>query len=399
YYEVLTADAKGELGHNPHGFNLDEVLSQPDGSMWDAMATAVGARLQELLFATTTETNDDTSFGADLIDEAERIHEDPRRAPHVFVFVRRTPRSDEELARLARLHPRHPHLPTSIDPWDEANWRWSNPALDQFKSRDAMRRQALEAKASARKANGFLQFQLNQRVQQVSRWISLDLWDANAGELLATPDWWLPKLEGSKCWAGLDLSSKLDLTAWALLFPGGQVLWRFWCPESVLPVLDEHTGGKFSQWCGDGWVTLTDGDTIDYDAVYADVETDHGRYAIARVVYDKWSGEPVRQEIAKRTDLELVESGTTFERMTAPMRELERRLTARQLGHGGNPVARWMAENVEAKQPADDPERIRPVKPDRGKTGKRIDGIPALLFALSAQLRESDQAEDFAVMA
>jgi phage terminase large subunit-like protein len=394
YYEIITADADGELGHNPHGFCLDEVLSQRDGSLWAALTTAVGARLQELLFAITTETNDSASFGADLIDEAEQIQADPARAPHVFAYVRKMPRSQEELDRLRKTFPHHPDLPVSLDPWDEANWKWPNPALGEFKSLDAMRRQALDAKTDPTKANSFAQFSLNQRVQQASRWITMDLWDANTGEIAATPDWIVPKLEGRKCWAGLDLSSKLDLTAWALIFADGSVIWRFWAPEAVIPALDEHTDGKFSQWVAAGWVTATDGDVIDYETVYADIEEDHARYAIVDVTYDRWSGEPVRQEVQARTGLEMVESGTTFDKMTAPMNELKRLLIGRELATFGNPVARWMADNLEAKSPRDDPDRVRPVKPNRHKSGLRIDGMLAIIFAVDGRLAEAARDAD-----
>lgn len=386
HYEILTADAKGELGHNPHCFNLDEVLSQPDGSMWETMTTAAGARLHELCYATTTETNEAGSFGADMIDEAERIQEDPARAPHVFAFVRKMPRSEDELARLRRLFPGHPDLPVSLDPWDETNWKWPNPALDQFKSRESMRRQALEARSEPQKENGFRQFQLNQRVQQVTRYVPMDLWQENVGEVAPDPDWLLPRLEGKQCWAGLDLSSKFDLTAWCLLFSDGWALWRFWVPESVVPTLDKHTDGRFGQWVADGWVTATDGEVIDYESVYADIEADNDRFAITDVTYDRWSGEPARQEIEDRTGLDMIESGTTFERMTQPMNEFMRMLKARELRHGGNPVARWMADNLEAKRPRDDPDRVRPVKPERMKSGKRIDGMPALFFAIDGRM-------------
>ncbi|NOK24252.1 hypothetical protein HMI50_45570 [Corallococcus carmarthensis] len=69
------------------------------------------------------------------------------------------------------------------------------------------------------------------------------------------------------------------------------------------------------------------------------------------------------------------------------MAELMRALKGRELAHFGNPVAWWMADNLECKSPRDDPDRIRPVKPARDKTGKRIDGIPALLFAIDGGLR------------
>ncbi|MGW4030758.1 terminase large subunit [Streptomyces sp. NPDC004838] len=387
YYEVIPADADTELGHNPHAFILDEVLSQPDDSLWKAMRTAAGARTQSLMLAITTETNDQVSFGAAFIDEADRVLEKPQRAPHHFVFVRKAPRTQDELDRLHRLFPGRPDLPVSLDPWDEANWDWPNPALGTFLSIQSLREEAEEARSNHKAENGFRQFRLNQRVSQVTRWIPMDLWDLNAREIAPTPGWIAGRLEGQRCWAGLDLSSKLDLTAWCLVFPTGEILWRLWAPESVADLLDEHTDGKFSEWAADGWITLTDGDTIDYDTIYDDIETDHQLFRIVDVTYDKWCGEPVRQEIVKRTRLKMVESDTTYTRMTPPMAELMRALKARELAHFGNPVAWWMADTIEAKSPRDDPDRTRPVKPDRSKTGKRIDGLVALLLAADGQLR------------
>ncbi|MFC4333873.1 terminase large subunit [Salininema proteolyticum] len=389
-FEVISADADAQLGHNPHGFYLDEVLSQPDGSLWTAMRTAVGARAQPLLICMTTETNEPVSFGADMIDEAERIVEDPARAPHAFAFVRKMPRAQDELDRLARLHADHPDLPVSLDVWDEANWKWANPALDDFLSRNALREEALEARNDRKKENSFRQFRANQRVQTATRYISLDLWDSNIGELALNPAWMLPRLEGRKCWAGLDLSSKLDMTAWCCLFEDGALWWRYWAPESVIPLLNDPTGGAFEQWCDDGWITVTDGDTIDYEQVYDDIETDCNTFAIEQCIYDFWSGEPVRQAVVERTGLDMVESKTTYDRMTEPMKELTRLLKVREFRHFGNPVSRWMADNLEGKTPRDDPDRIRPVKPDRERSGKRIDGMPALLFAIDGRQRAED---------
>ncbi|MBB4987484.1 terminase large subunit [Streptomyces nymphaeiformis] len=387
HYEVIPADADNELGHSPHCFILDEVLSQPDDSLWQAMRTGTGARTQPLMLAITTETSQQYSFGAEFIDEADRVLEDPARAPHHFVFVRKTPRTPDELERLHRLFPGRPDLPVSLDWTDEANWRWANPALGSFLSIQSLREEAKEAVGDRKALHAFLQFRLNQRVSEVSRWIAMDLWDMNARELAPNPGWIAGRLEGQRCWGGLDLSSKLDLTAWALYFPGGEIVWRFWAPQSVAPILDKFTDGKFSEWAEDGWVTLTDGDTIDYDTIYDDIETDHNLYKIIDATYDKWCGEPVRQAITKRTRLKMVESDTTFTRMTPPMNEFMRGLKAREYAHFGNPVARWMADNLECKSPRDDPDRVRPVKPSRDKTGKRIDGMPALFFAIDGGLR------------
>lgn len=364
-YQVIAADAAGALGSNPSGVAADEILAWRNRSMWDAMRTGMGsgARRQPLMVAATTAGNDPSGFAAAMHKEMQRVQDDPARQPHVFAFLRNTPKN--------------------ADPFDEANWYHANPALGDFLSLAGMREAALEAKSDPGSENAFRQFRLNQWVQQTTRYIPLHLWDANAGDDPVDAE----ALAGHRCWAGLDLSSKLDMTAWCLLFGDGSILWRFWCPESVAPKLDEATGGAFTGWVRDGLVQLTDGDAIDYDAIYADIDADHRRYRIAEVSYDRWCGEPVRQEIVKRTGLELHEAGTTYSHMTSPMTELLRLLTETELHHGGHAVARWHADSIEAKSPADDPDRIRPVKPIRDASGKRIDGMIALLLAIDARMR------------
>jgi phage terminase small subunit len=49
YYEVITADALGELGHNPHGFVPRRGAVPGRRSLFNAMRTAMGTRTQPLM--------------------------------------------------------------------------------------------------------------------------------------------------------------------------------------------------------------------------------------------------------------------------------------------------------------------------------------------------------------
>ncbi len=393
HYEIITADAKGELGHNPHGFNLDEVLSQPDGSLWEAMTTARGARLQELMFATTTETNEQVSFGGSLIDEAERIIEDPARAPHVFSFVRKLPRDEAGLDQLRRMYPGHPDLPVDCDPFNEANWKWANPALDDFLSREALRRDALEAKNEPAKENGFRQFRMNQRTSQANRWMPMHVYDDACGELWIKPDQRRGELAGRRAFFGLDLSARFDLTAWCLLFPGEQadLLWRFWCPESAVSGLNAATNDAADRWVTDGWLTVTEGDVIDYDRVYTDIGMDAADFNLVAGDGDEWSSFPVIQEIARRTSLDVDETmvvyKSTYDRMSPGMTDLMAMIREQTVAHHGNPVARWCFDNVEVRRAPYNPDVMRPNKPARLPGGKRIDAVPAAVMAINASRR------------
>ncbi|WP_432845988.1 terminase large subunit [Amycolatopsis sp. CA-161197] len=395
HYEILTADAEGELGHNPHAFNLDEVLSQPNGDMWEAMTTAAGARLQELNFATTTETNDPSSFGADLIDEAEKTQEDPARAPHVFAFVRKLPNSQDELDRLHATFPGHPHLPVNLDPFDERNWKWPNPALDQFKSRAAMHRQKLDAQNDPAKENSFRQFQTNQRVQQKFRWMPMHLYGASGGDsndIWLRPDYHRERLLGKPAWGGFDLAATSDLTAWCTLIPEDgwiHALWRFWLPEAALRELDKKNDDKFSRWVKQGWIVATPGTVLDYEQVYGDIAEEARDFDLLAVDADKWSSAPVIQRIEQDTGMWEIEAyANDFSSMSLGMKELMALVTTSRLLHHGNPVAEFCFDSVEARKAPYNPDLLRPDKPDRGKTGKRIDGVAAAIMACNAKLRE-----------
>lgn len=374
YFEVITADAEGELGHNPHGSYIDEVLSQADAGLYNSLRTAMGTRHQPMMVMITTETNDPSGFGAKEIDEAERIQEQPHRAAHVFAYCRKAPKTDDELEQLRRRFAGHPDLPVSVDPWDERNWKWPNPALGSFKRLSSMREEAIEAKNDPTKENSFKQFQLNQRVQGTTRWMPLHLWDRCGGLVVEE------RLKGRRCVAGLDLASTTDLAAWVLLFPpdgGGQfeVLWRFWTPEAQVKFLASHTGGQAAVWVREGLLRATEGDWIDYEgAIHPQIERDAGDFRIVQVGYDQKEATATAQ-FMQRLGLE-VEPVTQGYGLSSGLKEIMRQVKAEGLNHGGHPVARWNADSAEVRQ--DDLERIRLVKPVRGTSGKRIDGMAAL---------------------
>jgi phage terminase large subunit-like protein len=80
--------------------------------------------------------------------------------------------------------------------------------------------------------------------------------------------------------------------------------------------------------------------------------------------------------------MEVFGMGQGFLSMAAPMREFERRLLAKKINHGGNPILRWMADNVAVRQdPAGN------LKVDKATSQGKVDGIVALVMALDRCVR------------
>ena len=72
--------------------------------------------------------------------------------------------------------------------------------------------------------------------------------------------------------------------------------------------------------------------------------------------------------------------------MSAPTKETERLILARQLRHGGNPVLSWMCSNMSCETDA-----AGNTKPSKSKSTERIDGIVALIMAVGrASLNDGD---------
>lgn len=87
------------------------------------------------------------------------------------------------------------------------------------------------------------------------------------------------------------------------------------------------------------------------------------------------------QELAG-AGLTMVQFGQGFASMASPTKELLRLALERKLAHGGQPVLRWMADNMTVEMDA-----AGNVKPSKKKSREKIDGMVALIMGLDRALR------------
>lgn len=362
FYQVVASDAGGSLGTNPHGILFDEVITQPSRELWDDLKTGMGTRTQPLMLAITTAGNDPSSMAFEEHLHSERVAADQSVDPSRFVYMRNTP--------------------DNLDPWDEDNWSHAMPALGDFFRLEVVRAEAAEAKTSPRKMNTFFQFRLNRWVRQVVRWIDLGLWDENAGMVIES------ELEGQECFAGLDLASTADFCALALFFPGEEedhLITRFWLPEGALD-RRSHMGDLIRAWADEGFLKLTPGDVIDQDVILADVSALADRFRIVTAGYDRWNA----SQLIRNLDdggIECNGIAQTTTELNASSREFERLLGVKRLRHGGQPVLRWMVDNVTVFQ-----DSVENIKPDKKKSSEKIDGVVATVMAIHEYMDDAAAA-------
>jgi phage terminase large subunit-like protein len=160
-------------------------------------------------------------------------------------------------------------------------------------------------------------------------------------------------------------------------------VWRFWLPEAALGQLEQATGGQAAGWAHDGWLTITQGNVLDYQAIRLQLAAEAARWEIRELGYDPWNAtEFVEQRLGEADGFRVVPVRQGFASLSPPSKELERMVLAHQLQHGGNPVARWCMDNVVVKRdPAGN------IEPDKLRSGEKIDGVVALITRLDRAIR------------
>lgn len=352
FYRVLSADAFTKHGLNAHGVVIDELHAQPNRELWDVLATSMGARRQPLLVAITTAGYDRTSICWEQHEHARRVLHTPHADPEQFAFIAAADEGDDW---------------TRPDTWQKANPSYGITVSEEYLASEC--RRALAAPAYQ---NTFRRLYLNQWTQQADRWMPMAEWDQCGGEL--------PDLTGRTCWGGLDLASTTDIAALVLAFPSDQeplyLLSFFWIPADNMVERERRDGVPYSVWVRQGLVEATPGNVIDYAYIRRRINQLAQQYNIQEIAFDPWNATQLAIEL-QSDGVEMVQMRQGFASMSGPSKELLRLVLARGLAHGGNPVLRWMADNVSAKQDA-----AGNVKPDKATSTGRIDGIVAAIMAI-----------------
>jgi phage terminase large subunit-like protein len=203
----------------------------------------------------------------------------------------------------------------------------------------------------------------------------------------------LEALKGRPFYLGLDLSTAIDITAYSLCFPpisAGErfrFAWRFFIPEDGLIDRERRDRVPYTYWRDQGLIITTPGDVVDYDLVKQELDKDLAAFPLSEFGFDPWHGQEVSNHYSK-AGIQMVEIRQTYSGMSAYTATFEKKVLAGEIEHDGNPVMRWMLSNTEVK--SDRQGNIMPMKPRRGASGKRIDGVVAAIMALGRAVVAQD---------
>ena len=363
-YAALTAEAKTKMGLNPSFVVYDELGQASSRALYDAMDSAMGARKEPLLLVISTQAADDFAPLSQLIDYGERINrkeiEDP--AFHLTLYA----------------------APADADPWKAAAWRAANPALDDFRSLEDVKRLAKQAQRMPAQENSFRNLILNQRVAAEARFLEPRIWKLNGGK---------PEIpEGARVYAGLDLGSTRDLSALVLVYEddGGafHVKPYCWIPGDPIEAGDRD-GAPYAAWIKTGHLAAI-GNSTDPRVIALKIAELNGNNRFTGLAFDRWRVAEIKRELdAIGCSVPLIEHGQGFKDMSPAVNVLEHLVVECKLRHGNHPVLAYCAANAVVTT---DPARNR--KLDKSKSNGRIDALVALTMALSAATLKAQKPID-----
>ena len=364
-FQPLGRDHDSEDGSNPSCAIIDEYHAHKTSELLEVMESGMGSRDNPLLLIITTAGFNIESPCYNYRQSVSNILKGDAIDDHTFACIWTLDEGDE---------------------WDDPNvWIKANPNLDISVKRDFLQSQVQQAKNEGpSKENGFKVKNLNIWVNSAEGWISGDVWKSSREKFT------LDQLHGAPCFVGMDLATVRDIAAVCLFFPPredgklARLLWKFYVPEAMLT---QREDGKvnYKRWAQDGHLVVTQGNVIDYRHIIDDIVEISKVVQIVSLGYDSWNSKYVIPELGER-GVQCAPVSQYFSGLSEPMKYVERMAYSDQIHHNNNPVMDWMLGNVAVLKDTNGN-----IKPNKSKSADKIDGVAAMLNAVSVWLNTENE--------
>jgi phage terminase large subunit-like protein len=351
-YRALSAEASTAYGLSPVFVVHDELgqVKGPRSELYEALETAAGAQEHPLSIVISTQAPTDADLLSVLIDDAA-TGADPKVKLWLYT-------ADE-----------------TLDPFAEEAIKQANPAYGDFLNASEVRDQAESARRMPAREASYRNLVLNQRVNVTSPFISRAIWELGDRPTDLEPF-------RREAWIGLDLSSRNDLTAIAIVGKDEAGEWHvrseFFAPEQGVHERSHRDRVPYDKWAKDGFLTLTPGSSVDYAEVARRLCELCDEFNVREIAFDRWRIDVLKTELNRlERELPMIPFGQGFKDMTPALDALEHQLLDGKVRHGGHPVLRMCAANAVVTRDAAGNRKL-----DKSKATGRIDGMVALAMAM-----------------
>lgn len=377
FYRPLSAEGKTLDGKRVHGAIVDEVHEHSTAIVVDKLRAGTKGRRQALIVEITNSGSDRESVCYQHHEYSVRVLNGDAVDDTWFAYVCALDEGDDWMN-------------------DPKCWIKANPNLGVSIHLKYLADMVHEARGMPAKQNLVARLNFCVWTDAESAWLTRDRWDAVQVDPTRDP------LRGKVAFGGLDLSSRLDLTAAAIFVPdgtgGGDAFLEYWSPESTMGERELADRAPYKRWYQDGHLRATPGASVDYAVVARDLAQIASANPLQAIAFDRWRMKDLVREMkdqgieswiddgkesSRGRGLRLLPFGQGFRDMAPAVDTLEQLIVSGKIRIHRNPVLTWNAASVVLEQ---DPAGNRKFTKRRA-TG-RIDGIVALAMAVATATAE-----------
>ena len=361
----IGADSNTSDGLDPSMGNIDEYHEHKTDAVLNVVVSGMGSRREPLLnIITTAGFNKNFPCYSVKRKTAIEVLKGVKHDETLFVLIFTIDEGDD---------------------WKNPDcWIKANPNLGVSVRMDFLKAQFQKALNSGGSVEvNFKTKHLNIWTDAAETWISDEIYLKNNGRLQKDD------LLGCECYGGLDLAKSIDINAYSLYFPNENAFLRwFWIPEEKARKNKDDV--NYMTWAADGWIELTEGDIVDHRFIIAKIIELQTIYNIRSTAFDRFlATHGVVQELISE-GVTMSEFGQGYKSMSTPSKEYEKLMTNAEIENFGNPIIRWMLGNVELSiDPAGN------IKPDKGKSKNKIDGIVSDIMALGESMSDEGEVSSY----
>jgi len=348
-------------GASPSFSITDEYHEHPTADQYDTMVTGMGAREQPIAWVITTAGSDTSGPCYNLRQTAVETLEGKIENDELFALIYT--------------------IDETVDWTSEEALRMANPNMGVSVFDDFLRTEQRNAINNPYEQAKFKTKHLNIWVTAAAPYFNIELWNRLADPKLNEAEFY-----GLPCFIGLDLASKLDITAVIRLFvrdeQDGKHFYLF--PHLYIPRsrAEDPKNRHYLGWVEGGYLTATPGEITDYDYIEADLKADAEHHSIMSLGADPHNATQLLTHLQSWIGADkVIEVPQTVVHLSEPMKEVQAVIVDSRIHHSGNPCLAWQIGNLTAQE-----DRNANVFPRKEREEKKIDGAVALIIAMNRAL-------------
>jgi len=240
--------------------------------------------------------------------------------------------------------------------------------------------QSEKAKINPEDKAGFMIKHLNLYLGSANQFFNVKRWSECRDRNLKIEDFY-----GEKCYVGVDLASKIDITSVCYVFHKHeeyQFFFKNYVPEArtLLP-----SRQNYLRFIEEGDLIATPGEAINLIKFYKEVLEDISRFKVAAIHADPWNCAEFLSKLSM-ANIEAVEFPMRVGTLSEPMKKLGAEILERRVVHNTGAMLEWCLGNVVAKHDAND--NVFPLKEH---VDLKIDPILAAIMGLAGWVKEEQE--------